>query len=113
MKILIELPSWLGDTIMATPAIENIVNYNNDAELTLIGPSISIEALKNHPNVTKIIPIHKNYILLAKSTMNIGKFDIFFSFRNSIRSNFLKFLIKSKFKYKYSKSKYNNHQVEN
>ena len=26
MKILIELPTWLGDAVMATPAIENIIN---------------------------------------------------------------------------------------
>ena len=27
MKILIELPTWLGDTVMTTPAIENLVNF--------------------------------------------------------------------------------------
>jgi heptosyltransferase-2 len=26
MRILIELPTWLGDCVMATPAIENIVS---------------------------------------------------------------------------------------
>ena len=25
MKIFIEIPSWLGDAIMATPAIQNII----------------------------------------------------------------------------------------
>ena len=25
MRILIELPTWIGDSIMATPAIENII----------------------------------------------------------------------------------------
>ena len=36
MKVLIELPTWLGDCIMATPAIENIVNLQNDAEITKV-----------------------------------------------------------------------------
>ena len=45
MKILIELPSWLGDAVMATPAIENIVNYYNQTEITLVGSSISIGRL--------------------------------------------------------------------
>ena len=36
MRILIELPTWLGDTVMATPAIENIVNYFNNVDITLI-----------------------------------------------------------------------------
>ena len=34
MKILILLPTWLGDTIMATPAIENLVNLHNDSKIT-------------------------------------------------------------------------------
>ena len=49
MRILIELPSWLGDAVMVTPAIENLFNYYNEAEITLIGSFISIELLKNHP----------------------------------------------------------------
>ena len=51
MKILIELPSWLGDAVMVTPAIENIVNYYNQTEITIVGSFISIEVLKNHPNI--------------------------------------------------------------
>ena len=35
MKILIELPTWLGDTVMTTPAIENLVNFFGDVEITL------------------------------------------------------------------------------
>ena len=53
MKILIELPTWLGDTVMTSPAIENLVKYFVDVEITLLGSFISIEALKNHPNVIK------------------------------------------------------------
>ena len=53
MKILIELPTWLGDTVMATPAIENLLNYYDESEVTLIGSFISIELLKNHPKVKK------------------------------------------------------------
>ena len=48
MKILIELPSWLGDTVMATPAIENLVGYYDNPEITLLGSDISVEILKNH-----------------------------------------------------------------
>ena len=46
MKVLIELPTWLGDCVMATPAIENIVNFYNDAQITFIGSSVSIQAMK-------------------------------------------------------------------
>ena len=53
MRILIELPSWLGDTVMATPAIENIANFFNDSNITLIGSFVANKTLKNHPMVIK------------------------------------------------------------
>ena len=52
MKLLIELPTWLGDAVMATPAIENLVSQFKNVEITLLGSSVSVEALKNHPNVS-------------------------------------------------------------
>ena len=113
MKILIELPSWLGDAVMATPAIENIVNYYNQAEITLVGSFISIEALKNHPKIVKSEVLNKKYKSLYKISKNLGKFDAFFSFRNSFRSRILKLFISSDHKYQFEKNKYPNcHQVE-
>ena len=70
MKILIELPSWLGDAVMTTPAIENIVKHFSGVDITLIGSFISIEALKNHPNITKTYVLEKNYLHLFKSIKN-------------------------------------------
>ena len=46
---------------MATPAIENIINYYNDVEITFIGSIVSIEALKNHPKVAEVIVLDKKY----------------------------------------------------
>jgi heptosyltransferase-2 len=43
----------------------------------------------------------------------LGDFDVFFSFRSSIRSKFLKFLISADSKYQFDKNKYTNcHQVK-
>ena len=113
MKILIELPTWLGDAVMATPAIENIVNFYNDVEITFIGSFVSVEALKNHPKAIKTFVLDKKYTSLYKISRDLGNFDAFFSFRSSIRSKFLKFLISAKKKYYFDKNKYQNrHQVE-
>ena len=113
MKILIELPAWLGDCVMATPAIENIVNFYNDVEITFIGSFVSIEALKNHPKAIKTFVFDKKYTSLYKILRDLGNFDAFFSFRSSTRSKFLKFLISAKKKYQFDKGKYrNHHQVE-
>ena len=76
MKILIELPTWLGDTTMATPAIENLLNYYNECEVTLIGSLISIELLKNHPKVEKVywpgFEDHPNHEIAKRQMKNFG-----------------------------------------
>ena len=113
MRILIELPTWLGDCVMTTPAIENIVNFYNDVKITFIGSFASIEAMKRHPKTVKTMVLDKKYTSLYKISKKLGGFDAFFSFRSSTRSKFLKFLISSQNKYQFDKNKYQNcHQVE-
>jgi len=112
-RILIELPTWLGDCVMATPAIENIVNYYKDVKITFIGSKISIHALKHHPKAQDIEILEKNISDIKKIRKNIGTFDVFFSFRSSFRSQLLKLFLRSKEKYQFSKNKYGfGHQVE-
>jgi len=113
MKILIELPTWLGDAVMATPAIENIINYYENSNITLIGSINSTEALKYHPKINRTFVLEKKYISLYQITRQLGRFDIFFSFRNSFRAKFLSFFINSKKKYQIKNEKnHNYHQVE-
>jgi len=113
MKLLIELPTWLGDCVMSTPAIENIANFYNNAQITFIGSFVSIEAMKFHPKVVKTLVLDKKYSALYKTARTLGEFDAFFSFRSSFRSKFLKFFISSEYKYQFDKNKYQNrHQVE-
>jgi len=113
MKILIELPTWLGDTVMVTPAIENLSNFFIDSEITLIGSVVATEALKNHPQVINTYVLEKKYFNLYKTIKSFGDFDVFFSFRSSIRSKLIKFCISSEKKFQFNKKKYSGvHQVE-
>jgi heptosyltransferase II len=113
MKILIELPTWLGDAIMTTPAIENLIEQFNDAEIILIGSIISIEALKNHPKVIKTYVLDKKIISLFELPKKFKEFDLFISFRSSFRSKVFKFLISAKKKFQFNKKKFGHgHQVE-
>jgi heptosyltransferase-2 len=113
VRILIELPTWLGDAVMATPAIENLANFQNEVEITLIGSFASIEVLKNHQKVIKTVVLDKKYPSLVKISRELGSFDAFLSFRNSFRAKFLKLLISANNKHQFKKSKYpNRHQVE-
>ena len=113
MKILIELPTWIGDTVMTTPAIENIISYYNNPDITLVGSISSIELLKNHPQVINNEVLDKKYTTLFKLAKNLGKFDVFFSFRTSFRSKLFKLLVSSINKYQHDNNKFQNrHQVE-
>ena len=113
MKILIEPPSWIGDAIMATPAIENLIKFYDKPDITLIGSSASIEILKKNPNVNKSIVLDKNYLAIIRVAKNLKNFELFISFRNSNRSKIFKFLISSAKKFQFNKGKYKElHQVE-
>lgn len=107
-KIFIEIPSWLGDAIMATPAIQNIIKTYPDAKITLLGSFVSTQAFENYPNIEKVIVDntkkdgnrYKNLISLAKS---IGKVDLAISFRRSFSSKFMMFFVKAKKKFNYKR----------
>lgn len=119
MKILIETPTWLGDAVMTTPAIENLTKAYPDATITLFGSKVAIDALSNHPKVTKsVIDTSKssgnrlaNIYHLSKE---LGKHDLAISFRSHIFSKILLYLTGSNKKYIYKKLKYKTpkHQVE-
>ena len=47
MKLLIELPTWMGDTVMVTPAIINLTYYFKKSKITLIGSNDTNNVLSN------------------------------------------------------------------
>jgi len=98
-KALIEIPTWLGDSIMTTPAIENIINHYNDIDITVIGSNSCIEVFKKHPKVVKTIALDTKIKSLYISYTELGFFDVYFSFRGSLRAKLLKLTIKAKKKY--------------
>jgi heptosyltransferase II len=113
VKILIELPTWLGDAAMTTPAIENILKHFNGAEISLVGSFASTELLRHHPQVTEVNILDKKYLSLLSLAKSLGKFDNFFSFRGSIRSKIFKLFVSSNHKYQFNKNIYKNlHQVD-
>ena len=90
-RILIELPTWLGDCVMATPAIENIASVYPDAKITFLGSFVAIEAMKCHPQADRVVVLDKSYLALYKTAKELGVFDVFFSLRSSNRSKVFKF----------------------
>lgn len=116
-KIFIEIPTWLGDAIMATPAIENIIKTYPNAKITLLGSYVSTQAFANYKNIEKVIVDDtkkkgNRYVNLYKLSKKIGKVDFAISFRRSISSKLLLFFIKAIKKFNYRRLKKNQiHQV--
>ena len=100
-SILIILPNWLGDAVMATPAIEALCEFYPHATLTLVGSFVSIEALKYHPlcKQSYIDETKKGGFRLLNTyrfAKKIGSHDIAISFRNQIHASLLLKLTNSK-----------------
>ncbi|WP_321470594.1 lipopolysaccharide heptosyltransferase II [Halarcobacter sp.] len=116
-KIFIEIPTWLGDAIMTTPAIENIIKSFPEAKITLLGSYVSTEALKNFENIEKVIiddskKAGSRYLNLIKLAKKVGKVDIAISFRRSFSSKLMMFFIDSKKTISYKRyTKKEIHQV--
>ncbi len=107
-KIFIEIPTWLGDAIMTTPAIENIIKEYPTAEVILLGSYVSTQALGKIPNISKVIVDDSKkegnrYLNLIKLAKEVGKVDLAISFRKSFSSKFMMFFIKAKNKYSYKR----------
>lgn len=94
MKILIILPNWLGDAIMATPAIELLSKYHPNARFTFVGSYVSIEALKHHPLCDRAIvdetkKASNRFIATYKLAKELGEFHLGITFRNQLYSSLL------------------------
>lgn len=117
MRIFIELPTWLGDAIMATPAIESITLKFPKAKFTFFGSFAATELIKNHPNCEQVLiddskKDKSRFLNIFKTAKNLGKFDIAISFRSSFTSRFLMFFLNAKRKFKFKKIKSKVHQVK-
>ena len=113
MKILIELPTWMGDTVMTLPTIHSLIKFYKVSEISFIGSEVSLNLIKLTDIKAKLFFHKKSYIQTYLLARKVGKYDLFISFRSSIRSKYLKFFIRSPAKYQYNPNLYKNiHQVE-
>ncbi len=116
-KIFIEIPTWLGDAIMTTPAIENLIKTYPEAKITLLGSFVSTQALGHFKNIEKIIIDNtkkegNRYLNLYRLAKTIGKVDLAISFRRSFSSKLMMFFVSAKKKFNYRRlEKKQIHQV--
>jgi heptosyltransferase-2 len=76
MKIVLELPTWLGDCVMATPTIEALLEIYPNAKLTIVGSYLSTQSLQSHPKVVDSYILTKKLFKLKAEAKILGSFDI-------------------------------------
>ena len=96
MRLLIILPNWLGDAVMATPAIEALCTVYPEAKLTLVGSFVSIEALKYHPQCVRYYVDEtkkrgNRFLNTYRFAKKLGVHDMAITFRNQLHSSLLLF----------------------
>ncbi len=110
MKLFIELPTWLGDAVMATPAIENVVKTYPNAHITIFGSPVAVAVFKYHPHVDRIIKDNSRnarlrWLYLYKTARSMGAYDIALSFRDTMASRLFMKSIRSQCKENYRQDK--------
>jgi len=94
MRILVILPNWLGDAVMATPAIELLAQHYKNVHFTFVGSYVTIEALKHHPQCEKAIidetkKASSRVLATYHLAKELGQFHLAVSFRDNIYSSIL------------------------
>ena len=118
MKLFIEVPTWLGDCVMATPAIENIISQYPHAKITLFGAYVSTAIFQDHHHIEKIIIDESKkskfrFLWLYTKVKELGNFDVAISFRESFSSKLLIYAMKADIKAVYKRDKsIEEHQVK-
>lgn len=117
MRIFIELPSWIGDAIMCTPAIENILNLYKHSHVTMLGSYATTSLFSEDKRIQKLLindtkKYKFRYFCLYSLAKKIQKVDLAISFRRSISSKIMMKFIKADKKFSYKRlSKDEIHQA--
>ena len=90
-KILIEVPTWLGDCVMTTPAIENIIATYPNVKITIFGAFVSTAIFAEHPNVEAIVldeskKSSSRLKWIWNKAKELGEFDAAITFRRTFFS---------------------------
>ncbi|TQR32445.1 ADP-heptose--LPS heptosyltransferase [Campylobacter sp. MIT 99-7217] len=113
MKIFINLPTWLGDCVMASVALRAIFEHFKGAKFVIFGSSVACELFKECENVQVFVQSpKKRYLNFYRLSRIWGCFDYAFSFRSAFSAKLMLFMIQARHKFCFDKNKdKNSHQV--
>jgi len=105
MKLFIEIPTWLGDSVMSSGAIDAVIDHFDADEVIIFGNFVELFA--QHKKVTKLIKDDRKHRFTQ--LFKLPKVDVAISFRRSLYS---KILVNFVAKRGYTFTKSSAHQVE-
>ena len=96
-KILIRLPNWIGDAVLAIPAITAVRSFYKHSEITLLGLYPVLQLLKQNGIADRTITIErKGPTLFGKlalvQELKKEKFDLAILLQNAFEAAFIAFL---------------------
>ncbi|MFC3847205.1 lipopolysaccharide heptosyltransferase II [Helicobacter baculiformis] len=107
MKILLRLPNWLGDGVMATPMLETLRSHYQDSAFILVGSAVVCALFKDYPNTTSIIDNTKQaknrLLATAQLAKRIGTCNLSITLTNHFYSALLLYLTKTPTRIGYAK----------
>ncbi|SUX26248.1 glycosyltransferase family 9 protein [Campylobacter upsaliensis] len=104
MKIFINLPTWLGDCVMASAAIYGIKERFKEVEFVFFGSFVATTLFKDFPNSSFIVEDKKRRYFQALSLRKNHHFNLAFSFRSALSARLILKIIKAKKKFCFDKT---------
>lgn len=84
MKIVVRMPNWIGDFVMATPLLEDLKRLYPDAQIAALCTGVLGELLENNPYVDEVIVFSRKNRLFPKLLKE--KYDLGILLTNSLSS---------------------------
>lgn len=85
-RIALFLPNWIGDVVMATPALRAARRHFADAEVLAVGRPYVLDTLGGCPWLDRVIPFGKGDTLSVARQLRRARVDAAVLFPNSFRS---------------------------
>ena len=117
MKLLVELPELIEDTVLITPAIENLLKHYRGAEVTFVGSSVSTQLFSKDERVKNLVVEETSkslftLISLFRMAKSFDEQDLVISFKDGFLSKFFVYFVNAKKKVTYTSNNKDIHQVE-
>jgi|YelNatPaOPRAMG01_1025707.scaffolds.fasta_scaffold01353_4 heptosyltransferase-2 len=82
-RYLVRAPNWIGDTVMATPAVHRLRELDPFAHLAVLCPAQLADLWRHNPHVNEVIAFDRRPPL---ARLRAGRFDVAVLLPNSFRA---------------------------